>query len=120
MTRVAILPVPDERGDVSYCAVAGDKHSRGNTAGEALDALTAQFSEEEGDVLVVVQNLRADRFFRARQQQRLADLMSQWRKARDQGGALPKEEQTELLALVEAEVRAAGARAAEMADEAGR
>jgi hypothetical protein len=37
MIRVAILPVPTERGDISYRAVAGDKQSQGKTAGEALD-----------------------------------------------------------------------------------
>ncbi len=120
MTMVAIFPVPTERGVSSYRAVAGDKHSEGGTAGAALDALTAQFSEDEAGMLVIVQTLRPDRFFDAAQQQRLADLMDRWRTARDQGKALPAEEQAELQALVEAEVRASADRTAALADEAGR
>jgi hypothetical protein len=120
MTKVAILPVPNAVGSHSYRAVAGDKHSEGRTAGAALDALTAQFSEGEAGMLVIVQTLQPDRFFNAVQQQRLADLMGLWRKARDQGGALPADEQAELNALVEAEVRASADRAAALAVEAGR
>ena len=68
MTKVAILPVPSETGEVSYCAVAGDKHSQGKTAGEALDALTPQLSVAESGTLIIVQNLRPDRYFTADQQ----------------------------------------------------
>lgn len=75
MTMAAIFPVPTEKGVASYRAVAGDKHSEGDAAGTALDALTAQFSEEEAGMLVIVQTLRPDRFFNAAQQQRLAELM---------------------------------------------
>lgn len=117
MTRVAILPVPTEKGDISYRAVAGDKHSQGKTAGEALDALTAQLSEEEASTLVIVQSLRPDRFFNAAQQQRLAELMGRWRAARDRGETLPDDERAELEALVETELRAAAIRAAALADE---
>lgn len=116
MTKVAILPVAAE-GDVSYLAVSGDRYSCGATAGAALDALTAQFSEEETDALVVVLSRRPDRFFGAAEQQRLAQLMADWRSAQDQSRALPEAEQTELEALVEAELRAAAARAAALADE---
>jgi len=119
MTRVAILPVPTERGDVSYRAVAGDKHSQGSTAGEALDALTPQLSIDEAGTLIIVQSLRPDRLFNAEQQQRLAQLMDQWRAARDRGGALLPTEQAELDALVEAELRAAGARAAALGADLG-
>ena len=78
---------------------------------EALDALTSQLSPDEGGMLVVIQRLRPDRFFTAAQQQRLADLMSQWRIARDAGGSLAPDEQIELQSLVEAELEAAGRRA---------
>jgi hypothetical protein len=54
MTRVAILPVPTERGIVSYRAVAGAKHSQGSTVGEALDALTPQLSIDEAGTLIIV------------------------------------------------------------------
>jgi hypothetical protein len=120
MTRVAILPVPTALGALSYRAMAGDKHSEGRTAGAALDALTAQFSEDEAGMLVIVQTLLPDRFFNAAQQQRMAELMGRWRGARDQGGSMPDNEQAELNALFEAEVRASANRAAALADEAGR
>jgi len=119
MTKVAILPIQTETGDVSYRAVAGDKQSLGKTAGEALDALTAQLSEDETSALVIVQSLRPDRFFSAGQQKRLAELMERWRAARDRGEALPVDEQTELEALVETELRASADRAAALAGELG-
>src|SRR3712207_5541114 len=103
MTRVAILPIPTDKDSISFRAVAGDKQSQGKTAGEALDALTAQLSEDETSTLIIVQSLRPDRFFDAAQQQRLAELMERWRVARDKGEALPAKEQIELEALVEAE-----------------
>ena len=117
MTRVAILPVPAGAGETSYRAVAGEKESRGRTAGEALDRLTAQLSDDEASTLVVVQSLRPDRFFTAAQQQRLGELMTCWRAARDRGEALPVAEQSELDLLVETELNAAGQRAAALADE---
>jgi hypothetical protein len=40
MTKITILPVPAEKGGVSYRAVAGNRQSHGKTAGEALDAFT--------------------------------------------------------------------------------
>ena len=120
MTKVAILPVPTEKGVVSYRAVAGDKHSQGKTVGEALDALATQLSVDEAGTLIIVQSLRPDRFFNANQQQRLAELMERWRAARDKGETLPADEQSELTALVEAELRAVAGRAAALGDELGR
>lgn len=117
MTKVAILPIPTEKGEGSYRAVAGDKRSQGRTAGEALDALTTQLSDEEASTLVIVQSLRPDRFFNVAQQQRLAELMERWRTDRDRGKDMSADEQAELEALVEAEFRAAGDRAAALADE---
>ena len=116
MTKVAILPIHTEQGDLSYHAIAGEKHAQGNTAGEALDALTAQLSADEAGTLVIVQSLRPDRFFTTAQQQRLATLMARWRTTRDQETTLPADEQTELEALIEAEVQASAARAAALAD----
>lgn len=119
MTKVAILPISGE-GSVSYLAVSGDRHSLGATAGAALDALTAQLAHDETDALVVVLSRRPDRFFGAVEQHRLAQLMADWRSARDQGQALSEAEQAELEALVETELRAAAARASTLADELGR
>ena len=72
MTKVAILPIPTGQGGLSYRAIAGEKHAQDNTAGEVLDALTAQLSADEASTLVIVQSLRPDRFFTAAQQARLA------------------------------------------------
>lgn len=112
MTTVAILPISDPSGEKSYRAIAGDKHSVGKTAGQALDALTAQLGEAEFSALLVIQSFRPDSFFSAEQQERLSELMSLWRLARNQGQPLPLEQQAELDALVEAELRAATARTA--------
>lgn len=120
MTKVAILPVPTEQGDLSYHAIAGSKHAEGKTAGEALDALTAQLPADEASTLVIVQSLRPDHFFNAAQQERLAALMARWRTARDQGKVLPVDEQAELEGLIEAELRASAARADALADALGR
>lgn len=117
MTKVAIFPVSTATGDIAYHAIAGDKQSHGKTAGEALDALAAQLPEEEAGTLVIVQNLRPDRFFAADQQRRLAELMARWRAARDAGTVLPTAEQTELDALIEEEVRASAKRTAALLHE---
>ena len=47
MATASILPISDPKGEKSYRALAGDKHSEGKTAGQALDALTAQLGEIE-------------------------------------------------------------------------
>ena len=117
MTKVAILPIPTGQGGVTFWAVSNGKRSHGATAGQALDALTAQFSEEETGTLVVVQNRRPDAFFGAAQQQRLAELMARWRSLRDVGEQLPPAEQDELDALVNQELQAAGLRTASLVDE---
>jgi hypothetical protein len=117
MTKVAILPIPTQGGGVGYCAIAGDKRSQGDTVGAALDGLTAQLSEEETRALVVVQSGRPDRFFGAAQQQRLSELMTRWQSVREQGKDLSAADRAELEALIEAELRASGDRAAALADE---
>jgi hypothetical protein len=120
MVKVSIVPISTEQGELSYQAIASEKQARGKTAGEALDALTAQLSADEASTLVVIQSLRPDRFFTVDQQQRLATLTARWRTARDQGVSLPTEEQIELEALVEAELHASAARTAALADTLGR
>ena len=108
MATVSILPISDPKGEKSYRALAGDKHSEGKTAGQALDALTAQLGEIEFSAIVVIQSFQPDSFFGAEQQKRLSELMDLWRLARDQ--ELPINQQHELDQLVEAELRAATAR----------
>ena len=93
MTTVAILPVSDANGEKLYRAVAGDKQSTGKTAGEALDALTAQLEDSEFSTLLIIQSFRPDWFFSAEQQQRLSDLMNLWRTARDRGQTISPEQQ---------------------------
>jgi hypothetical protein len=46
--------------------------------------------------------------------------MAHWRTLRDQGDTLPADEQAELEALIAAELQAAAARAAVLADASGR
>jgi hypothetical protein len=104
MTTITILP--EEK---KFRAVAGKRESVGRTAGEALDALTAQLDEEESGTLVVIQPRRADRFFNSSQQKRLTELM-----AKRQSQSLSVEEEAELENLVEAELNSARRRAEEM------
>jgi len=120
MTKVAILPVPTGQGNLAYRAIAGEKHAQGKTAGEALDALTAILTADEASTLVIVQSLRPDRFFTAAQQKRLSTLMARWRSMRDQGDTLPADEQTELEALLDAELQASAARASALDNPLGR
>jgi muramoyltetrapeptide carboxypeptidase LdcA involved in peptidoglycan recycling len=117
MTTVAILPISSASGEKSYQAIAGDKQSVGKTAGQALDALAAQLGETEFSALLIIQNFHSDQFFSATQQQRLAELMSAWRTARDQELELPPEQQAELNRLVDAELLAATARTAAIAQQ---
>ncbi|MDQ3801075.1 MAG: hypothetical protein M3384_16760 [Acidobacteriota bacterium] len=107
MTTITILP--EEK---NFRAVAGKKESIGRTAGEALDALTAQLDEEESGTLVIIQNRRSDKFFNASQQNRLTFLMEK-RKT----GTLSAAEETELENLVEAELNGARQRAEELLHE---
>jgi hypothetical protein len=120
MTSIAILPVPGKQGEVAFEAVAGAQRSEGRTAGEALDALTAQLRQDDGSTLILLQHQRPDAFFAVAQQLRLRELMERWRAARDRGESLPAGEQAELDALVATELAAAGERAAALADASGR
>jgi hypothetical protein len=117
MTKIAIMPISSDQGSITYCAISNGKHSQGATAGEALDALTAQLTADETGTMVIVQNQRPDRFFNETQQRRLAELMARWRACRDEGKALPANEEAELDALINAELRGAAARAEALVDE---
>lgn len=108
---ITILPEGVGKDGVTYRAISGARQSEGKTAGEALDALAKQLNEEEAGTLVIVQSLRPDRFFTAQQQERLGELMTRWRSARDVNGSLKPEEQAELETLIEVELNAAIRRA---------
>ena len=95
MTTVAIAPDLDENGQPIYRAIAGDRQTIGKTAGEALDALTAELQDGLAFPLVI-QSFLPDGYFSAVQQQRLTELMALWRTARDQGQTLPLHLQSEL------------------------
>ena len=108
---ITILPEGVGKDGVIYRAISGTRQSEGKTAGEALDELSKQLTEEETGTLVIVQNHRPDRFFTAEQQQRLDELMTRWRSAREANDTLPAEEEAELEKLIEIELEAATRRA---------
>lgn len=112
MTTITIIPGDPKGSPTTFRAVAGDVQSVGATAGQALDALTEKIGTLQETTLIMVQPMRPDALFTAEQQQRLTELMDHWRAARDVGTSLPPQEQAELDALVEAELRAASERSA--------
>jgi hypothetical protein len=65
MTTVTIAPENPDTGKNIWRAIAGDKQSIGETAGEALDALTSQLSENESSSVVVIRRWQPDRFHRS-------------------------------------------------------
>ena len=111
MTTIAILPESSGADRLTWRAVAGEKESTGTTAGEALDAMTGLLSDDENSALVIIQRLRPDRFFTSEQRRRLEELMANWKAARDEGREFGSSEQSELEALVEAELEGAKRRA---------
>lgn len=118
MTSVAIVPVPNREGTTEYRAVAGQRQSVGRTAGEALDALTPMLPADESGTLLVVQHFRPDALFSAAQQQRLKELMSRWRIARDTGSTWSDTDQAELDDLISAELQAATRRSSQLSQSA--
>jgi hypothetical protein len=60
---------------------------------------------------ILPEDHQPNKSFTTQEQQRLRKLMACWRAARDAQQTLPAAEQAELEALVQAELRAAGARA---------
>jgi hypothetical protein len=56
MTTISILREAVTPDSTAYRAVAGKRESVGRTAGEALDALTSQLSEDEAGTIVIVQH----------------------------------------------------------------
>ena len=119
MTSVTIVPVAVEDGGTIYRAISGQHRSTGTTAGEALDALRAQLTSGERGTLVVVQDRKPDLLFPAESQERLRELMAEWRATRDSGASFDAARQSELEALVDAELVAAACRSAAASQEAG-
>jgi hypothetical protein len=111
MQTISIATIPTTGGDRVYRAAIGDRQSTGKTAGEALDALTVQMGGQEINGVFLLQSYEPDQFFTASQQERLTELMSIWRLARDSDIMLPAEQQLELDDLIEAELYATAERA---------
>lgn len=114
MNTVAILPISEPNGVTSYRATSGNTQSIGKTVGQALDGLVAQMGEVDLKALVVLQSFRPDALFTEAQQARLGELMTMWRRARDQGKDLAPAQQEELDSLVELELNAATMRTARL------
>ncbi len=112
MNTVEIQSVSDANGKTFYRATSGKKSSVGETMGQALDALMQELEEIKFPALLVSQNFQPDIFFSETQQKRLAELMNLWRNARDQNTQLNPSLQQELDDLVEIELEASMARAA--------
>lgn len=120
MTKIAIRPITGDKGEPGFRATAGERHSQGNTAGEALDALRAQMPADRATTLIIVQSFEPDEFFTAEQQQRLSELTALARAASTAGQPLPANQQTELEQLIEAELIASANRANSLATELGK
>jgi hypothetical protein len=120
MTKVAVYHEPADPESMRYRAVAGRNQAQGRTAGEALDALASQLTQDETDTFVIVRSMSADRFFSAEQRRRLEQLIDQKRQALARSSSLSDEEQEELQQLVDAEIQATTARAASLIHETGR
>jgi hypothetical protein len=114
MATITVIPDDPRAATSPYRAVAGETHAVGFTVGQALDGLRTKLGEPKETTLVIVQPMTPDTFFTAEQQDRLSALMTRWRAARDTGTHFAPDEQSELDALVKAEARAAGERAAQL------
>jgi len=115
MTTIVLVPENTPTSPPAFRAIAGDVQALGATAGQALDAVTAQLGGPGETTLIVMQPMRPDQWFTAEQRQRLAELMARWRAARDTGAPFAPEEHAELEALVRAELEAAARRSAALA-----
>jgi hypothetical protein len=110
MTKITITAQRPGSPDTMYTASTDARVSVGRTAGAALDALSEQIGGTHGGTLVVLQNLRGDEFFTVAEQQRIEELLTKWRLARDSGHTLPTDEQAELEALVNRELEGSAQR----------
>ena len=111
MTKVAVYHEPADPETMPFRAVSGKNQAMGRTAGEAVDALASQFPQEDTDTLVIVRNMSPDRFFSVEQRKRLEELTTKSRKGIAGTATLTEQETFELEQLVDAELKAATARA---------
>jgi hypothetical protein len=119
MTKGAGYHESADPESMRYRAVSGRNQAMGLTAGEALDALASQLSQEDADTLVIVRNMSPDRFFSAEQRSRLEELMALRHETIAGNTLLTAQEEAELDQLVDAEVRAATERATALFHDMG-
>ena len=117
MTKVAVYRESVSQESMPFRAVSGRNQAMGRTAGEALDALAAQLPQEDADNLVIIRNMRPDRFFGAEQRRRLEELMVLRCEAIAANSHLTAQQEAELEQLVDDEVRAATCRATALFDD---
>ncbi len=103
MTAITIVKEKQKSGKSQFRAVAGSEESVGSTMGEALDALTAGWTEDVHDAAVLIQRFRPDSFFTESQHSRMQDLLGR-------RGLLTPNEREELEGLIDAELDATIAR----------
>jgi len=120
MTTVAVLHEPGGVESTPFRAISGSRQAMGRTAGEALDALSAQLPAEATETLVIVRELKADRFFGAEHGRLLKDLMILREQALAGRGTWTPENAADLERLVEMELHAATERAEALARELGK
>ena len=100
MTKIELVEERTGGEEKCFRAVAAHHQAMGRTAGEAIDALTAQIPPEEADTLIIVRGLRGDRFSKhpgTPKSGRLEEPPSrfvprgqdQWEGDRDTGPSLP-------------------------------
>jgi hypothetical protein len=117
MTKVTITRNNPGSASGTFRAATRGHESVGQTPGAALDALASQLNEHDADTLIVVQNLRPDKFFTTAQQKRLSELLESRRTALDSGREMDPAESVELESLIDEELEAATRRAEAMIDE---
>jgi hypothetical protein len=108
MKTITIVPENANR----FRAVSNGIESVGSTAGEALDAISAQIEDADENTLIIIKRNNPDRFFNAEQKERLATLMQL-----KEAGKLSEVEKTELEKLVETELKGATNRAEYLLNE---
>jgi hypothetical protein len=120
MESIVIYPVALDDGSQRFHAVAGDVHSEGDTAGQALDGFLDERESRVTATVVILPQFGPDKFFSAAQHARREQLMAKLRAKPETGIDLSASERAELEYLVDAEVRAAAARSAEMLKDLGK
>lgn len=104
MTATAIQLRPWERGrhdDSGFYAIALGHNARGDTAGEALDALLAGLAPGEQLDRIVVGRIGDDEFYSTIRSERIAKLTERLAEERCGGLAMTDAEKNELEQLVE-------------------